>query len=117
MRATSGAEVLEGAGIDAVYDFRIYLGARHSDADMVGWCAFEYDIEHEDQDENKTYSTPEAIPDVRFYTLPGIDPLDMPNPFDDCRYDEVLSALVRELVVDISGGLASGLWVDFVDIA
>jgi hypothetical protein len=115
MGANPGVITIVGEGVDAVYGYHIYLGAKHSNEDMVGWCAFEYDIEHEASGGTKTYSTPDDIPDIRFYTRPGIDPLDLHNPFD-CDYDPVLSELVRELVVDISGGLGSGLWVDFVDI-
>jgi hypothetical protein len=114
MGATPGTVTIVGQGVDAVDDWRLYLGARRSDEDMVGWCAFSYDIEHVDL--STTYSTPDDIPDIRFYTRPGIDPLNLPSPFD-CELDPVLSELVRELVVDVSGGLGSGLWVDFVDIA
>jgi hypothetical protein len=91
----------------------IFLSSKFGDKDMVGYCVFTYPVYDKATGLNNYH---EDLPYIAFYSKLDIDPQAPPNPFTALSFDPVLSAAVKDMVENYSGGSLTGFSVDFVDI-
>jgi hypothetical protein len=92
----------------------IFLNSKFGDKDMVGYCVFTYPVYDKATGLNNYH---EDLPYIAFYSKLDIDPQAPPNPFTALSFDPVLSAAVKDMVENYSGGSLTGFSVDFVDIS